>query len=95
MTYDMSGNIIKAVNTETVMTYSYNKAGPLTGQKDELTGEITEYVYDAAGRHTQMKVSCGQQVSVNVLYRYGKNGELLSENDSAAGVLTPEKSTIY
>ncbi|MBP5329273.1 MAG: LysM peptidoglycan-binding domain-containing protein [Spirochaetaceae bacterium] len=74
--YDECGNIISATNESGTLSYVYDKAGLLTKETDEKTGETVSYFYDKAGRRTRL-VSKERDIS----YGYGKNGELLTQKD--------------
>ncbi len=76
--YSITGRIVKASNKTGTIFFTYNKAGLLESQYDEKAGETIYYMYDNAGRRKRY-------VSGNrdVVYTYGKNGELLHIVDNS------------
>ena len=76
--YDECGNVLSATNESGSLSYIYDKAGFLTKETDEKTGENVNYFYDKAGRRTRL-LSKERDIS----YNYGKNSELLAQKDRA------------
>ena len=75
--YTMTGLIASAETSTGLIRYSYNQAGLLIKQEDVKAGEQTNYVYDKAGRRVLMDSN-----NREVLYSYGKMGEVLSVFDN-------------
>ncbi len=76
--YNFLGLVTEAKNSTGKLIYTYNKAGLLESQFDENAGEKTYYIYDKAGR--RIRYVSGNR---DVLYDYGKNGELLRVHDKS------------
>lgn len=72
-----TGDIINAVNDSSDIVYEYDAGGRLARQKDNISSEDTLYIYDNAGR-----LSIIQSGNREIVYKYGKNGELLSVRDN-------------
>ena len=71
-------NVLSATNESGTLSYIYDKAGVLTKETDEKTGENVSYFYDKAGRRTRLL-----NKERDISYNYGKNSELLTQKDRA------------
>ena len=78
--YDAMGNVLN----DGVNQYAYDGAGRLCGVRNDLTGSITGYIYDAEGRRvakgTLSALACGSgSFSLTNEYLLGPSGEQVTE----------------
>lgn len=74
--YDCAGNLVRAQNACSDISFSYDTGGKLVGQYEYNGKNAIHFDYDACGNIVRMR-SEGRDCS----YSWGKNGELLSLSD--------------
>ncbi len=80
--YDALERIVLAKNDGSEIRYEYDSFGRLSSFRDVVSGVYVEYARDKNGRVVRMRSTGG--VGRDLLYFYGKNGEIKKIVDSVA-----------